>query len=117
MASTRAQQGALLANPTFLNQITGSLLSYANSVFLEEPGTPNHMIRLKFARALLGTPLQHATILAPTYLNSPAIAAAAGDVSTIADADVDAATAAQFDIYAAFYASEQTSGVLLPFGQ
>lgn len=116
MASTRAQQGALISNQLFLEQVAGSLLAFANTVFLEDAATANHAHRLLFSRALLQGVMTHAGIFASTYLTSAAISAAAADASTIADADVDATTAAQFDVYANYYAAQNPVGAFIGIG-
>jgi len=116
MASTRAQQGALLTDPTFLAQMTGSLLAMAYAVITEPVGTANHVNRVLFANAIIGTPSYQAKYMMPGVIPAANIIAAAGTPASIADADVDARVVFVFNFYANQFAAQLNSGVILTLG-
>jgi hypothetical protein len=119
MASTRTQQGALLSNATFIQQVTGSLAAYAWTVIFEAAGTTNHANRLKFAQAILSGPssaIQQATNMVASLAQSAAISAQAGTPTAILDSDVDTAVTNQFNAFANSYVTQLNSGAIVGIG-
>jgi hypothetical protein len=119
MASTRAQQGNLIAAAAtngFRDQVVGSLLAYSIAVLFEGAAIVNHVNRLALARAVVQAPQSQATVMLPGYLQSANILAAAGTPASIADVDVDAETSTLFNFYANLYASQLAYGPALQVG-
>lgn len=116
MASTRAQQGALIKDPTFISQLTGALLAMAYAVVNEAVGVTNHANRLTYANAILVNPASQAAIMAPGVLPYAPILAAAGTPASILDSDVDARVIAVYNYYANQYAAQSIVGAPLNLG-
>lgn len=60
MANDSFTQQALGAEPQFLNRVRAQLISQAFAVLAESTGTPNHAIRVVYARAVLNDSLREA---------------------------------------------------------
>jgi hypothetical protein len=119
MASTRAQQGALITaagTNGFLSQVIGSILNYAIGVLTEGGAVTNHVNRLAYARSVIGAPSSFAQNMLPGYLQSAVISAAAGTPASILDTDVDTQTNTIWNPYANQFAAQAASGVPLQFG-
>src|SRR5437899_3181654 len=103
--ATRAQQAALLRNPTFQDQVAGALLAAAFNVINESPDAANHKNRLLWANAIYTNPTAQMLFFLPGMLTNATVAAeagaAAGDSGTpVSDSDCDYVVASLFDTYA-----------------
>ncbi len=119
MASTRAQQGNLIAAAAtngFRDQVVGSLLAYSIAVLSEGAAVANHANRLALARQIILTPQTQALAMVPGYLQNANILAAAGTPASIADADVDAESNTLFNFYANLYVTQLGYGPALQVG-
>jgi hypothetical protein len=109
--ATRIQQFQVLQNPAFQQQLASCLLFAAINVLAEDAGTANHVNRVKWANAIVLSPLgQAATVLNYTMTN-PTIAAAAGNApgpsgTPFADSDIDFVVASLFDKFATQFAGQ-----------
>ncbi len=116
MASTRAQQGALLKDQTFLNQVTGSLNAMAYLVVMEAGTVANHANRVLYANAILVNPAAEALQILPGVMASAAVLAAAGTPASILDSDVDTRVVLVFNYYANQYVASAPSSAPLVLG-
>jgi hypothetical protein len=121
MASTRAQQAEILRNPSYLDQLAGSLLAAAVNVINEATTTTDHANRLAFARAIIGNPQAQAAFMAPGTMSNATLAGEAGNAAgasgtPFTDSDVDFVVASLFNIYADQFAAQQNIGAALQLG-
>ncbi len=121
MASTRAQQAQLLGNPTFIQQVEGSLLAAAAQILNEAASTANHANRLLWANAIYTSPQTQTQFFLPGMLTNATIAGEAGNAAgasgtPCADSDVDYVVASLFNIYANQFAAQQNIGAALKMG-
>ena len=121
MASTRAQQAQLLTNPTFLQQVEGSLLAAAAQVLSEAQTTTNHANRLLWANAIYINPQAQTQFFLPGMLSNATISGEAGNApgasgTPCADSDVDFVVASLFNIYSNQFAKQQNIGAPLQMG-
>jgi hypothetical protein len=119
--STRAQQAQILRSQPVLDQLTGCLLNAASQIVHEDPNTPNHESRIKYANAVLIAPAPAAQFIMPALLTNATLASQAGNApgdsgTPFADSDVDYVVASVFDIYANQFSAQQAIGANLQFG-
>ena len=121
MASTRAQQAQLLTNPTFVQQVMGSLLAAAAQILNEAASTANHANRLLWANAIYINPQAQTQFFLPGMLSNATISGEAGSApgasgTPCLDSDVDFVVASLWNIYANQFAAQQNLGAALKMG-